>query len=81
MSKEEREHLYNILTAEKLKCKKLKEPSQNEGLLNKKRELGNNNLEEDLKKKNMINPLNLSQISTVQQQSYIPNYINYKSYG
>jgi len=69
MTKEEKENLYNILTSEKLKNKKVSTVTkiEEESFLGKKRELPSKNLESDNEIKNMINPLNLSQISTVQK--------------
>jgi hypothetical protein len=69
MTKEEKENLYNILTSEKLKNKKVSTVTkiEDDNFLGKKRELASKNIETDNEIKNMINPLNLSQISTVQK--------------
>ena len=66
MSKDEKENLYNILTSEKLKNKKVSFSKNDVTLLGKKREFWGKN-EGEMSMKDMINPLNLSQISTIQK--------------
>jgi hypothetical protein len=63
MSKEDKENLYNTLTSEK--TKKRAKPEDN--LLGKKREFAGND-ELTANSKVMVNPLGLSQISTVQKK-------------
>ena len=67
MSKEEKENLYNILTSEKLKYKAVPISKNEDSFLGKKREFFGKDIEGELAIKNMINPLNLSQISTIQK--------------